>query len=257
MTLHFDHVSASYRKKAILEDITFTADSGGITALIGRNGAGKSTLISCLTGEKRDYQGKILIDDQDVRSMNRENLSHQLACLPQNLPRPHVTVRELVTFGRTPYTPITGALSPVDRDKIDWALDAVGMTCFAQSFVDTLSGGERKKAFFAMTLAQDTPVVVLDEPTAHLDTVSRFEFLEMLHDLRRRTGKTFLVVMHDLPEVFRYADHVVVLQRRQVAFDGIPAECLAAGIPQTCFQIQITGSREDGFAAKPIHKTIF
>ncbi|MBQ9148313.1 MAG: ABC transporter ATP-binding protein [Oscillospiraceae bacterium] len=254
MTLHFDQVSASYRKKAVLENITFTADSGGITALIGRNGAGKSTLIACLTREKRDYRGMIWLDGQDVRSLSRQQLASRLACLPQNLPRPHVTVRELVAFGRAPYTPITGALSPADREKIDWALNAVGMTQLSGSFVDTLSGGERKKAFFAMTLAQDTPVVVLDEPTAHLDTVSRFAFLEMLEDLRRRTGKTFLVVMHDLTEVFRYAHRVVVIHDKKVAFNGTPGECLAAEIPQTCFQIKITGNPAEGFAAMPLNK---
>lgn len=252
MKLYFDGITAAYRKKPVLEDISFTADSGSITALIGRNGAGKSTLIRCLTGEKQDYRGKILLDNQDIRGTEAGQLACRLACLPQVLPRPHVTVGELISFGRTPYTPLTGTLSAADREMIAWAIQSVGMESYEDSFVDTLSGGERKKAFFAMTLAQDTPVVVLDEPTAHLDTVSRYEFLNLLKKMCRETGKTFLVVMHDLPEVLQYADRIVAIHERRIAFDGTAAECLAAEIPQRCFQIQVTGNPEHGFAEKPL-----
>ena len=252
MKLTVAHLSASYRKKPVLEDISFTVDSGSITALVGRNGAGKSTLISCLTGEKRDYRGDILLDGRDARSLEPGERAAQMACLPQVLPRPHVTVRELVSFGRAPYTPLSGRLSPADRERVDWAMDAAGLGALREAFVDTLSGGERKKAFFAMTLAQDTPLVLLDEPTAHLDTVSRFEFLDLLDKMRRDTGKTFLVVMHDLPEVLRCADRLVALKDTRVLFDGTPEEALAAQIPQRCFQIRLTGNKEQGYAVLPL-----
>lgn len=252
MNLFFENVSAGYRQKMVLEDISFRVCGGSMTALIGRNGAGKSTLLSCLTGEKRDYRGKILLDGQNVRQMDMAERACRIACLPQSLPRPHVTVRELVSFGRTPYTPLTGRASKADRETVAWAVGAVGMEGLGDCFVDTLSGGEQKKAFFAMTLAQDTPVVVLDEPTAHLDTQSRFAFLELLDRMRRETGKTFLIVMHELPEILRYADRIVALCDRRVAFDGTPEECLNASIPQSCFQIRITGSKENGYAALPL-----
>lgn len=252
MKLTFQGVCAAYQKKTVLENVSFSADSGSITALIGRNGAGKSTLLHCLMAGKRDYRGSILLDGQDVRQMTMADRSRRIACLPQNLPRPHVTVRELVGFGRTPHTPLTGKLSAQDEEKINWAIRAVDMAEYADAFVDTLSGGERKKAFFAMTLAQDTPVVVLDEPTAHLDAVSRFVFLEQIEAMRRQTGKTFLVVMHDLPEVLRCADRIVVLHEKGVAFDGTPEQCLASQIPQTCFRIQICGDREHGYAVTPL-----
>lgn len=252
MNLTFDCISASYHRKTVLEGVTFTVQSGTITALVGRNGAGKSTLVSCLTGEKQDYRGSIFLGSQDIRNMACHARSLHLACMPQILPRPHVTVRELVSFGRTPYTPITGALSPADRTAVDWAMQSVSMTPFADAFVDELSGGERKKAFFAMTLAQDTPVVVLDEPTAHLDMVSRFEFLDLLETVRKKTGKTFLVVMHDLPEVLRCADQIVALHEKTVAFSGDPGAFLAAGIPRACFSVSITGNKHQGFALRPL-----
>ena len=252
MKLSFEHISAAYRKRQVLRDVSFTAESGAITILLGRNGAGKSTLVRCLTGEKQDYTGRICLDSDDVRIMSNSQRAGRLACLPQVLPRPHVTVKELVAFGRTPYLPLTGTLSPEDLERVEWAISVTGLLPFERAFVDELSGGERKKAFFAMTLAQDTPVVVLDEPTAHLDAVSRFEFLNLLEQLCRETGKTFLAVMHELPEVLRYADHIVVLHDRQVAFSGTAAACLSAGIPESCFQIHVAGSRADGYAVRPL-----
>lgn len=251
MKLIFENVTAAYRRKTVLEEVSFSVP-GSITALIGRNGAGKSTLIRCLTGEKQDYRGRILLDGQDLRTVDVRCRAAALACLPQTLPRPHVTVEELVGFGRTPYTPLTGKLSPEDREKVQWAINAVGLEKLCSAFVDTLSGGERKKAFFAMTLAQDTPLVILDEPTAHLDAVSRFEFLDLVEDMRSRTGKTFLVVMHDLPEVLRCADRIVAICEKRVVFDGGPEECLAENIPQSCFQIRVTGSKDRGYAVTPL-----
>ena len=251
MNVVFEQVSAGYRQKPVLDDVSFAVPTGSITALIGRNGAGKSTLLRCLTGEKTDYQGKILLDGTEVRSMELTARTHAVACLPQLLPRPHVTVRELVGFGRTPYMPLTGTLSEEDRAAVERAIRAVGMEAFCDSFVDALSGGELKKAFFAMTLAQDTPVVVLDEPTAHLDAYNRFSFLELIARMGKELGKTFLVVMHELPEILRYADRIAVLQDGQVAFEGTPEECLETGVPERCFHIRISGSREHGYAAIP------
>lgn len=248
MNVTFDGVFAAYQKNSILENITFTVPGGSITALVGRNGAGKTTLLRCLMGEKRDYSGTVWLDGRDVRQLSSRELAQTVACLPQQLPVPHVTVRELVAFGRAPYTSMTGALSREDREQIRWALHATGMDCYADAFVDALSGGQRKKAFFAMTLAQDTPVVVLDEPTAHLDTVSCFEFLTLMEAVRRQTGKTFLQVMHALPEVLRCADRIVTLHERTVAFDGTPETFLTARIPQRCFGVTIRGDREHGYA---------
>ncbi|MBR6571992.1 MAG: ABC transporter ATP-binding protein [Clostridia bacterium] len=255
MKLTFDHISASYQKKTILDGISFTAESGQFTAVIGRNGAGKSTLLHCLTGEKRDYTGQIWLDEQDVRTLKPESLARKAACLPQNLPLPHVTVRELVVFGRTPHRSLLQRLSAQDEEHILRAIRAVGMEPFAEAFVDTLSGGERKKAFFAMTIAQDTPLVILDEPTVHLDAASRFEMLDLITKLCLSMQKTFLVVMHDLPEVLQFADRIIAIHDGRVAFDGTPDELLSQRIPQRLFGIRISGSREQGYAALPLNPT--
>ncbi len=249
MKLVFEGIGVYYRKKAVLDNLSFGLEEGSITVIIGRNGAGKSTLVRALMGDVRGYEGRILLDGQDVRGIPMGELARRVAYLPQNLPRPHVTVRELVSFGRTPYTSAMGKMSDADREAVDSAIEAADMDGFENAFVDTLSGGERKKAFFAMILAQDAPTVVLDEPMAHLDTVSRFEFWELI---RRQRGKTFLVVAHDLPEVLRWADRIVTVHDRSVVFDGTPDECLERGIPERYFRMDIRKDSEGGYSVKPI-----
>lgn len=252
MKLEFQNVSVKYQKRQILQNVSFCVEEHSLTALIGRNGAGKSTLISCLTGEKQDYTGSILLDGKEIRSLSANERARQLACLSQNLPRVHVTVRELVSFGRTPHLPFTGKLSVHDVELIDSALEAVGLTDMQDKFVDTLSGGERKKAFFAMTLAQDAPLILLDEPTAHLDTISRFEMLALADQMRKQYNKTFLIVLHELPEVLRCADRIVALHEKQVVFGGSADECLQQQIPQQFFKIKINGDAENGYSAMPL-----
>ena len=251
MKLCFDQVSVRYGAAEIITELSFFTPAGSITALVGRNGAGKSTLIRCLMGEKQDYSGSITADGADVRHVTNAQRARLLAYLPQTLPKPHVTVQELVSFGRTPYKPLSGHLSKDDLQQVEQAIAAVGLTKLRSRFVDELSGGERKKAFFAMTLAQDTPILVLDEPTAHLDTASRFDFLSLLSRLRHETGKTFLVVMHDLPDVLRCADHIVVLHDKTVAFDGTAEAFVSQQLARRCFGIDIEQT-ENGYAAVPI-----
>lgn len=251
MNLTFEHIGLACQKKSILDDVTFTADSGSITALTGCNGAGKTSLLRCLMGQAR-YRGNIYLDRQERRSFSLADFSRTAAYLPQELPQPHVTVQELAGFGRTPYGSLIHRQTAQDTDRVQWALAAVGLEKQANAFVDTLSGGERRKAFFAMTLAQDTPVILLDEPTAHLDAASRFDFLQLIASMSRETGKTILMVSHDLADVLQYANRIVVLRDRKVAFDGTPEQCLAQQIPQTCFSIQINGDRQEGFAVAPL-----
>ena len=175
-----------------------------------------------------------------------------ISCLPQDLPCPHVTVWELVAFGRTPYTPLTGKLSESDEIAVQKALDVTGLRDLKDAFLDQLSGGQQKKAFFAMTLAQDTPVVILDEPTAHLDAASRFSYLELIQKMCRQTGKTFLVVMHELPEVMRFADRILLLDEGKRSFDGTPEQFLQSGLDRDVFRVRLRGSKETGYSVTPL-----
>lgn len=251
MRLEFQNICASYGKQPVLQQVSFTVPEGSITALTGRNGAGKTTLLSCLVGQK-EYTGQILLDGQPIKMLHRQERAWRIAYLPQQLPCPHVTVQELVSFGRTPYTPLSGKLTPKDKQQIQWAIGAAGLTDLQNQFVDRLSGGEQKKAFFAMTLAQDAPIVVLDEPVAHLDAASRFAFYELIDQMRKQTGKSFLIVAHELTELLRYADKILVVDDKTVAFDGTGEACLCTGVPERYFGIRITGDKENGYGAIPL-----
>ncbi len=250
MRLEFQTVGISYDSKPVLEDVSLCI-TDGITVLLGRNGAGKTSLLRCLTGEKRDYRGHILLDGTEVRSLQPRDRAKRIGYLPQELPQPGVTVQELVAFGRSPYLPLTGRLTEPDAEAVEKALHLTGMAAFSHRLVDSLSGGERKKAFLAMALAQETPLVVLDEPTAQLDAAARLEFCRLLKKLNAETGRSFLVVMHELPEALVLADCLVVLHERGLAFAGTPQACLQQQIPRRCFGITLTGSTETGFAVKP------
>lgn len=252
MTVHISELTASYGNTKVLDRVSFDIKPGTITALIGANGAGKTTLVRCLTGEIQDYKGKILLDGKELRSFSAKSRAKEIACLPQQLPCPHITVQDLVSFGRAPYTALTGKLSPGDREAVNLALERSQTTHLAHSFVDQLSGGQQKKAFFAMTMAQDTPIIILDEPTAHLDAASRFAYLDLLQSMCSQTGKTFLVVMHDLTDVLRYAHQIVVLKDQSVCFVGTAEECLENAIAETVFGIRIQGTRKTGYAALPL-----
>ena len=252
MKITFQHLCARYGKNEVLHDVSFCVHHGSITALVGRNGVGKTTLLRCLTDHTQPYEGKIILNELSLCRLSLRERARYISCLPQSLPRPHVTVEELVCFGRTPYHSFACNLTDTDRAIVAQVLEDVGICHLKESFVDTLSGGERKKAFFAMTLAQDTPIIVLDEPTAHLDAVSRFEFLSILERMRQKYEKTFLVVMHDLPDLLRCADHIVALHDGSVAFEGEPGAFLQQKIAQRYFGVAITGNSQDGYAVMPI-----
>lgn len=256
MNLTFENLSAAYGKHTVLQDISLEIPQGSLVAVAGCNGAGKSTLLHCLTGIKKDYRGAILADGKDIRHLSMQELSQKISFLPQALPMPHVTVWELICFGRCPYISFFGKPGKADEEKIRWAIDAVGLTPYQDAFVDTLSGGQRKKAFFAMTLAQDTPIVALDEPTAHLDAKSRFEFLSLIDSLCKSTRKTFLLVMHNLPDILQYTQRILVLSDSQIVFDGTPDACLQECIPQQHFGIDIRGNAQDGYAVLPVKEKL-
>lgn len=233
--IEFRDVSLHLGRKSILKNISFTLPQRGITVLVGRNGSGKSSLLSCVNGQ-RAYSGAILWNGEDLAAMPPAERAGRIALLPQTMPAPHVTAFELAAFGRTPHLGISGKLTRADEEKVRDALAAVNAAALSGRFVDTLSGGERQRVNLAMVLAQDTPCILLDEPTAHLDPVYAAEFLEQLLPLRQE--KSILLVLHDLSLAASIADHVAVLEEGRLRFFGIREECLSKEVFESVFGVR-------------------
>lgn len=162
----------------------------------------------------------------------------KIAVLPQTMERPHLTVEELVMFGRNPYLDFGRRPSKEDRRAVREAIAAIGIGDFGKKMVDNLSGGERQKAYLAMILAQQTEMIILDEPTTYMDMENEAYFLEMIKKLKEEHKKTLLVIMHDLAQALRYGDHILVLDEQQIVFDGTSGECLESGILERVFHVK-------------------
>lgn len=222
--------------KQILRGAQLTAQPGHITALLGRNGSGKTSLLRCLAGTQGRYTGTVALDGQDVRRLSPARRARRISLLPQTLPRPAVTAAQLACYGRTPWAGAGGRLSEADRAAAAAALARVGLADKAGQLVCHLSGGERQLAFLAMLLAQDTPAVLLDEPTASLDVEYRRAVYRLLGSLRSG-GRTVVVTLHDLSDAVELADRLVVLDAGRTVFCGTPAAFLEGEVPRRVFGV--------------------
>ena len=235
--LELRNVSVRYGKKKVLREVSLSLNPCRLTVLVGRNGSGKSTMLSCVN-QQIPYTGQILEGERDLAGLPARERARTVAILPQSMPSPHITVREMVSFGRNPYLDFTGRLTEKDRKAVtDAMLDADALD-MADRYVDTLSGGELQRVRLAMILAQNTPIILLDEPTSHMDQVHEAAFLELLRDLKVRKKKTFLLVLHDLTLAAAYADDLIVLEEGRVSFQGTREACLEQEILERAFGVK-------------------
>jgi len=224
--LHLRHPAA---ERDAVRDVYLEPRRGELLALVGPNGSGKSTLLGALAGHLRPRLGSVLAGDAPVSAHGRRALARELAFLPQSPGCPAgLTVEELVLGGRHAHLGLLGRPSRADFAAVESALAAVDLTDLRRRPVETLSGGERRRAWIAVSLAQGSELLLLDEPMSGLDLGHRFEIEELLLRLRRERGATMVVVLHDLASAVRIADRVVVLHRGRVYAAGAPAEVLTS-----------------------------
>jgi len=239
----------------ILDGVTFSLRPHRLTALVGRNGSGKSTLVSCIN-QQISYTGEILEGEKNLALLAPKERARTVSILPQMLPAPHITARQMASFGRNPYLDFTGRLTAQDVQTVTAALEEADAADLAERYVDTLSGGERQRVALAMILAQNTPIAILDEPTAHMDQQYEAAFLQRLTELKSRKKKTFLVVLHDLTQAVAYADDLLVLDRGKLVFAGTKEDCLHKEILEQTFGLRRYAFEENGqhrifFSADP------
>jgi iron complex transport system ATP-binding protein len=213
-------VSVALDGRPVLHDLTLTIPSGARLGLIGPNGAGKTTLLRTVAGLVR-HQGEVRVGDAPHGALSRTELARRIALVPQNPVVPAgVTVTDYVLMGRTPYIPYFATESRRDLGIVASALDHLDLTAFAARRVDSLSGGERQRAVLARALAQQAPVLLLDEPTTGLDVGHQQQLLELVDALGDELDLTVVSAMHDLTLAGQFADHLVLLDGGRVAADG-------------------------------------
>lgn len=218
--LSINNASVGFRKKnnkiVLLEHLNLNVKQGELVGLIGRNGAGKSTLLHSLVRLHYFLEGEILLKNKNILSYLPTTFAQSVAFVSSGISYPEtMTVREMVSLGRFPYTNWIGKLTVEDIDIIEDALRNVGITSLSERPLSEISDGERQKAMIARTLAQDTEIIILDEPTAFLDLPSKFDIIGLFHDLRSK-GKTIIFSTHDLNIALRLSDKIWLIDKKTV-----------------------------------------
>lgn len=222
-------VCFGYSGRPVLGGVDLEVAPGELTALVGLNGCGKSTLLRLVAGLLRPERGRVLLGGQDLAGLSRRATARQVALLHQSAPGvPGLTVRQLVRQGRYAARGPLGMLRAGEDETVARALADAGVAEWADRPVDALSGGERQRVRLAMALAQDTKVLLLDEPTTYLDLRHQLEVLQTVLRLREERGLTVVMVLHDLAHAARFAERIVALRGGVVVADGAPKDVVTA-----------------------------
>ncbi|MFJ5759019.1 ABC transporter ATP-binding protein [Neobacillus sp. NPDC093182] len=236
--LSTDDLSIGYGERLIVKSLSIEIPDRQITTIIGPNGCGKSTLLKAITRIISHQSGSILLDGKDISKVNTKILAKQMAILPQTPESASgLTVGELVSYGRFPYQKGFGRLTKKDYEVIDWALEVTGTIDYKFRPVDALSGGQRQRVWIAMALAQETEIIFLDEPTTYLDMAHQLEVLELLQKLNHEQERTIVMVLHDLNQAARFADHIIALKDGEIVKAGSCEEVISQKVLRKVFNI--------------------
>ena len=245
--LQVEEITLSYQGTPIVRDVTLGIPAGQITALLGPNGSGKSTLMKGLANQLLPVSGQICLDEVPLQKFTVAELAQRLAYLPQTLAQPEgFTVRELVTMGRYAYRRPFAPPSAADRRAVDEAIELADLGDLADRLLANLSGGQRQRAWIGLVLAQQTDILLLDEPTTYLDIAHQVELLELLRSLNVRQNKTIVLVLHDLNQALTYSDYVVMMKRGQVVSAGDATGILNEATLSDVYQVPLRVLRSAG-----------
>ena len=224
--------------QTVIKDLSLELPENKVVGLIGPNGCGKSTLLKGLCSLIQPQSGNILLRQQDMMHLSGRQIARQISVLPQAQTNPEgLTVRQLVEYGRTPYVSQWGKLSAVDQQIVDRVMSEMSIQSLAETSLEALSGGQQQRAWLAMVLAQDTDIIMLDEPTTYLDISYQIELMTLIRGLKEQ-GKSLIVVLHDLNQAARYCDLLVVLKSGELKAMGTPEQVMTEAMLADIFEVQ-------------------
>src|SRR5690625_3685415 len=236
--LHTNNLNIGYGDRFIVKNLNLAIPDKKITTIIGSNGCGKSTLLKAITRIIPYQSGSILLDGKEISKENTKTLAKKIAILPQSPEAvTGLSVGELVSYGRFPYQTGLGRLTKKDYEVIEWALEVTGTLEYKYRPIDALSGGQRQRVWIAMTLAQETEIIFLDEPTTYLDMAHQLEVLELLQKLNEEHNRTIIMVLHDLNQAARFADYIIALKDGKIVKAGNAEEIIHRDVLGEVFQI--------------------
>lgn len=237
-TLCTQNLFAGYADKKVLQDVNVQIPQGQVSVILGSNGCGKSTLLKSFARLLKPREGEVLLDDRNIFSIPDKEMARQLGLLPQIPVAPEgITVADLVARGRFPHRKFMQGMSKKDYEAVARALKMLQIEDLADRPVDALSGGQRQRVWIAMALAQETDILLLDEPTTYLDISHQLEILDILQELNETYGTTIVMVLHDINLAARYADHIFAMKQGRLEAEGKPDEVITPQIMKSIYNL--------------------
>lgn len=237
--IEIKHICAGYSGTEVLHDLNLTIESGKVTVIIGPNGGGKSTLLKSLIRLNPHTSGDILIEDKNIDTFSSSMLAQKIAYIPQSRKTPDISVLRMVLHGRFPYLTYPRRYRKEDYEAAKNAMRCVGIENLADKNVSTLSGGTQQKVYIAMALAQDTPVILMDEPTVYLDIAHQLRMMTTAKQLAAQ-GKAVVMILHDFPQAFAVADEIIVMSEGRIVSKGSPEQVYQTGTIESVFNIHFS-----------------
>ncbi|MGE4373413.1 MAG: ABC transporter ATP-binding protein [Xanthobacter sp.] len=235
--LHADDLTLRYAERTISHNLSVSVVDGSFTVIVGPNACGKSTLLRALSRLLPPMAGRVVLDGHDIGALPAREVARRLALLPQSSSAPDgIRVADLVGRGRYPHQSFLRQWSKADEVAVQGAMQATRITALADRLVDELSGGQRQRVWISMVLAQETDILLLDEPTTYLDIAHQIELMDLLADLNRQ-GRTIIAVLHDLNQACRYATHLVAMRDGAVMAEGQPGEIVTEQLIEDVFGV--------------------
>ncbi|GGQ55078.1 ABC transporter ATP-binding protein [Couchioplanes azureus] len=231
-------LTLAYDKRVVASDLDVTIPDGSFTVIVGPNACGKSTLLRALSGLLGPKRGTVVLDGQAIGSYRAKEVARRLGLLAQTATAPDgISVADLVARGRYPHQKLLRQWTPEDENQVAVAMEATGVTELADRAVDELSGGQRQRVWMAMALAQQTDLLLLDEPTTYLDIAYQIDLLDLCADLNEQ-GRTLVAVLHDLNHACRYATHLIAMKAGKIVASGDPGEVITAALVEDVYGLR-------------------